>query len=200
MTRIEAIIQPSRFESVKEALQEMGVEAMTVTEVRGQYWPRQKEPYRELSWPRSMKSTLLPKIKIRNGRLVPTISSMGLYKRFSGPRRPAKSATERSLFPKWKKPSASVTRNAEKPRSSELPPALGPAPTRSSLRTAPFSPSFSDNFRSPSDIQDVNTLTNNCPYPTMLLDADIVSAPGRSACVRWPASRRHAFGHPPDSQ
>ena len=30
MTRIEAIIQPSRFESVKEALQEMGVEAMEI--------------------------------------------------------------------------------------------------------------------------------------------------------------------------
>ena len=35
MTRIEAIIQPSRFESVKEALHEIGVEGMTVSEVRG---------------------------------------------------------------------------------------------------------------------------------------------------------------------
>ena len=35
MMRIEAIIQPSRFESVKEALHQIGVEGMTVSEVRG---------------------------------------------------------------------------------------------------------------------------------------------------------------------
>src|ERR1700691_914056 len=61
MTRIEAIIQPSRFESVKEALQEMGVEGMTVSEVRGH--GRQKghtETYRG----REYEVDLLPKIKI----------------------------------------------------------------------------------------------------------------------------------------
>ena len=35
MMKIEAIIQPSRFVSVKEALHEIGIEGMTVTEVRG---------------------------------------------------------------------------------------------------------------------------------------------------------------------
>src|SRR5438132_11431003 len=35
MMRIEAIIQPSRFESVKEALHQIGVEGMTVSEARG---------------------------------------------------------------------------------------------------------------------------------------------------------------------
>ena len=35
MMKIEAIIQPSRFESVKDALREIGIEGMTVTEVRG---------------------------------------------------------------------------------------------------------------------------------------------------------------------
>ena len=35
MMKIEAIIQPSRFESVKEALAEIGIEGMTVIEVRG---------------------------------------------------------------------------------------------------------------------------------------------------------------------
>ena len=35
MMKIEAIIQPSRFESVKEALLEIGIDGMTVTEVRG---------------------------------------------------------------------------------------------------------------------------------------------------------------------
>ena len=35
MKKIEAIIQPSRFDAAKEALLEMGVEDMTLTEVRG---------------------------------------------------------------------------------------------------------------------------------------------------------------------
>ncbi|HEV1996270.1 MAG TPA: P-II family nitrogen regulator, partial [Candidatus Acidoferrum sp.] len=35
MKKLEAIIQPSRFESVKDALLEMGVGGLTVTEVRG---------------------------------------------------------------------------------------------------------------------------------------------------------------------
>jgi hypothetical protein len=34
ITRVEAIIQPSRFESVKKALHEIGVEGMTVSEVQ----------------------------------------------------------------------------------------------------------------------------------------------------------------------
>ena len=35
MTKLEAIIQSSRFESVKDALLEIGVSGMTVSEVRG---------------------------------------------------------------------------------------------------------------------------------------------------------------------
>ena len=61
MTRIEAIIQPSRFEAVKAALQEVGIEGMTVSEVRGH--GRQKghsETYRG----REYVVDLLPKIKI----------------------------------------------------------------------------------------------------------------------------------------
>ncbi len=61
MTRIEAIIQPSRFESVRKALHEIGVEGMTVSEVRGH--GRQKghtESYRG----REYEVNLLPKIKI----------------------------------------------------------------------------------------------------------------------------------------
>ena len=61
MTRIEAIIQPSRFESVKEALQKAGVEGMTVTEVRGHGRQRgHTETYRG----REYEVDLLPKIKI----------------------------------------------------------------------------------------------------------------------------------------
>jgi nitrogen regulatory protein P-II 1 len=61
MTRIEAIIQPSRLDSVKKALQEIGVDGMTVSEVRGH--GRQKghtETYRG----REYEVDLLPKIKI----------------------------------------------------------------------------------------------------------------------------------------
>jgi len=43
MMKIEAIIQPSRLESVKEALLEIGIEGITVTEVRGH--GRQKGPH-----------------------------------------------------------------------------------------------------------------------------------------------------------
>jgi nitrogen regulatory protein P-II 1 len=61
MTRIEAIIQPSRFEAVKAALHEIGIEGMTVSEVRGH--GRQKghtETYRG----REYEVDLLPKVKI----------------------------------------------------------------------------------------------------------------------------------------
>src|SRR5436853_7825950 len=61
MMKIEAIIQPSRFESVKDALREIGIEGMTVTEVRGH--GRQKghtETYRG----REYSVDLLPKIKL----------------------------------------------------------------------------------------------------------------------------------------
>jgi nitrogen regulatory protein P-II 1 len=61
MKKIEAIVQPSRFEAVKGALQEVGVEGMTVTEVRGH--GRQKghtEVYRGSEYT----VDLLPKIKL----------------------------------------------------------------------------------------------------------------------------------------
>ena len=35
MTKVEAIIRPNRFDQVKEALHKLGVEGMTVIEVRG---------------------------------------------------------------------------------------------------------------------------------------------------------------------
>src|SRR5579863_7840797 len=59
--KLEAIIQPSRFESVKEALHEAGLEGMTVTEVRGH--GRQKG-HTEVYRGREYTVDLLPKIKI----------------------------------------------------------------------------------------------------------------------------------------
>jgi nitrogen regulatory protein P-II 1 len=61
MMKLEAIIQPSRFESVKDALREIGVEGMTVTEVRGH--GRQKG-HTEVYRGREYTVDLLPKIKL----------------------------------------------------------------------------------------------------------------------------------------
>jgi nitrogen regulatory protein P-II 1 len=61
MTKIEAIIQPGKFESVKAALVEAGVEGMTVSEVRG--YGRQKG-HTEVFRGREYSVDLLPKIKI----------------------------------------------------------------------------------------------------------------------------------------
>jgi nitrogen regulatory protein P-II 1 len=61
MMKIEAIIQPSRFESVEDALLEIGIEGMTVTEVRGH--GRQKG-HTEVYRGREYTVDLLPKIKL----------------------------------------------------------------------------------------------------------------------------------------
>jgi nitrogen regulatory protein P-II 1 len=61
MKKIEAIIQPSRFDSVKDALREIGVEGMTVIEVRGH--GRQKG-HTEVYRGREYVVDLIPKIKL----------------------------------------------------------------------------------------------------------------------------------------
>jgi nitrogen regulatory protein P-II 1 len=61
MKRIEAVIQPHKLEEVKEALKGIGVDGMTITEVRGH--GRQKghtEVYRGMEY----KVDLLPKVKV----------------------------------------------------------------------------------------------------------------------------------------
>ena len=61
MTKLEAIIQPSKLDAVKDALREVGVDGMTVIEVRGH--GRQKghtEVYRGAEY----SVDLLPKIKL----------------------------------------------------------------------------------------------------------------------------------------
>ena len=61
MTKMEAVIQPSKLDAVKDALREIGVDGMTVSEVRGH--GRQKghtEVYRGHEYT----IDLLPKIKI----------------------------------------------------------------------------------------------------------------------------------------
>src|SRR5881275_2096328 len=61
MTKIEAIIQPSKLDAVKEALLELGVEGMTISDVRGH--GRQKG-HTEVYRGREYTVDLLPKIKL----------------------------------------------------------------------------------------------------------------------------------------
>ena len=67
MTKIEAIVQPFKLDTVKEALKAIGIDGMTVTDVRGH--GRQlghKEVYRG----REYNVDLLPKIKLE--MVIPT--------------------------------------------------------------------------------------------------------------------------------
>jgi nitrogen regulatory protein P-II 1 len=61
MQKIEAIIQPTRLDAVKEALIEIGVEGMTILEARGH--GRQKG-HTEFYRGREYTVDLLPKVKI----------------------------------------------------------------------------------------------------------------------------------------
>jgi nitrogen regulatory protein P-II 1 len=77
MKRIEAIIQPHKLEDVKEALKAIGVDGMTITEVRGH--GRQKghtEVYRGSEY----KVDLLPKVKlemvVRDALLNPVVETL----------------------------------------------------------------------------------------------------------------------------
>jgi nitrogen regulatory protein P-II 1 len=61
MTKVEAIIQPNKLEAVKDALTELGVEGMTISDVRGH--GRQKghtEHYRGQEY----SVDLVPKVKM----------------------------------------------------------------------------------------------------------------------------------------
>ena len=89
MKKIEAIIKPFKLEEVKEALSELGIEGMTVTEVKG--FGRQKghtEIYRGSEYT----VDFLPKIKLE---IVLTDEL-------------ARSATARSSSPRLRKPSVSA--------------------------------------------------------------------------------------------
>src|ERR1700742_2354875 len=61
MQKIEAVIQPSKLDSVKDALIEIGITGMTISEVRGH--GRQKG-HTELYRGREYSVDLLPKIKV----------------------------------------------------------------------------------------------------------------------------------------
>ena len=61
MKKIEAIIQPHKLEEVKEALKGIGIDGMTITEVRGHGRQKgHKEVYRGMEY----QVDLLPKVKL----------------------------------------------------------------------------------------------------------------------------------------
>jgi nitrogen regulatory protein P-II 1 len=61
MKKIEAIIQPFKLEEVKEALKAIGIDGMTITEVRGHGRQKgHKETYRGQEY----NVDLLPKVKV----------------------------------------------------------------------------------------------------------------------------------------
>jgi nitrogen regulatory protein P-II 1 len=61
MKKIEAIIQPHKLEDVKEALKGIGIDGMTISEVRGHGRQKgHKEVYRGMEY----QVDLLPKVKV----------------------------------------------------------------------------------------------------------------------------------------
>src|SRR6187431_3607265 len=61
MKKIEAVIQPFKLEEVKEALKSIGIDGMTITEVRGH--GRQKG-HKEVYRGQEYNVDLLPKVKV----------------------------------------------------------------------------------------------------------------------------------------
>lgn len=78
MKKIEAIIQPFKLEEVKEALKAIGVDGMTITEVRGH--GRQKG-HKEVYRGQEYTVDLLPKVKmemvVQSSRLDEVLKALG---------------------------------------------------------------------------------------------------------------------------
>jgi nitrogen regulatory protein PII len=103
MKKIEAIIKPFKLDEVKEALQEVGLQGITVTEAKG--FGRQKG-HTELYRGAEYVVDFLPKVKIEV--VCPTTLVEKAVEAIRKPRRPAASATARSSSPTSRRPSASA--------------------------------------------------------------------------------------------
>ena len=99
MKKIEAIIKPFKLDEVKEALQEAGLQGITVTEAKG--FGRQKG-HTELYRGAEYVVDFLPKVKIE------VVLGEAPSRRSARPRRPAVSATARFSFQTSKKSSVSA--------------------------------------------------------------------------------------------
>jgi nitrogen regulatory protein P-II 1 len=85
MKKIEAIIQPFKLEEVKEALKGIGIDGMTVTEVRGH--GRQKG-HKEVYRGQEYMVDLLPKVKLE--MVVPANRADDVVKTLAGAARTGK--------------------------------------------------------------------------------------------------------------
>lgn len=79
MKKIEAIVQPFKLEEVKEALKAIGIDGMTITEVRGH--GRQKG-HKEVYRGQEYNVDLLPKVKVE--LVVPSARAEEVIKTLSG--------------------------------------------------------------------------------------------------------------------
>jgi nitrogen regulatory protein P-II 1 len=79
MKKIEAVVQPFKLEEVKEALKAIGIDGMTITEVRGH--GRQKG-HKEVYRGQEYNVDLLPKVKIE--LVVPSARAEEVIKTLSG--------------------------------------------------------------------------------------------------------------------
>ena len=104
MKKIEAIIKPFKLDEVREALSEIGVTGLTVTEVKG--FGRQKG-HTELYRGAEYVVDFLPKVKVEV-IVAGQRRSSARSRRSSRPRAPARSATARSSSPRSSRSCASA--------------------------------------------------------------------------------------------
>lgn len=76
MKKIEAIIRKTKFEEVKEALHEAGIDFFSFWEVRGVGKARESRVYRGISYDTSTIERLLLSIIVRDINLEPTIKTL----------------------------------------------------------------------------------------------------------------------------
>ncbi len=124
MKKIEAIVKPFKLDEVKEALQEVGLQGITVTEVKG--FGRQKG-HTELYRGAEYVVDFLPKVKVEV--VVPRRSRREGHRGDPHRRaRPVASATARSSSTRSSRPSASAPANSATTRSKgDLIPRRSPA-------------------------------------------------------------------------
>ncbi len=76
MKKIEAIIRKTRFEDVKEALNDVGIEFFSFWEVRGVGQARESRVYRGISYDTSTIERVLLSIVVRDINLTKTLDSI----------------------------------------------------------------------------------------------------------------------------
>jgi nitrogen regulatory protein PII len=100
MKKIEAIVKPFKLDDVKEALNEIGIQGMTISEVKG--YGRQKG-HKEIYRGAEYVVDFIPKVKIEI--IVDSERADQVVEAIKRPPTPAKSATAKFLYSPWKRSS-----------------------------------------------------------------------------------------------